>query len=205
MREKKQQLLKRNFSRKDSVKKSKLPKLSVELTSVMFSAMLFALEDKNQFMGAIPAFLAAPGDKEILDDIEGMLKKNLDQAINFVCLLSLAERLFKQENSARATVSLIYIVQRIFSNQNNEELSKKQSQQLWSNVWDFVAYIPKVAKELEEREKTGDLQFWCSEVQDFARRRWRTLKYEQMPRVKAETEALQKRVAELLKIEPEIK
>lgn len=205
MGEKKQQILETNINKKDSVKKSKLPKLSVELTSVMFSAMLFALEDKNQFMGAIPAFLAAPGDKEILDGIEGMLKKNLDQAINFVCLLSLAERLFKQENSARATVSLIYIVQRIFSNQNNEELSKKQPQQLWSNVWDFVVYIPKVAKELEEREKNGDLQFWCSEVQDFARRRWRTLKYEQMPRVKAETEELQKRVAELLKIEPETK
>lgn len=87
-------MLKSDTNNKVSVKKSKLPKLSVELTSVMFSAMLFALENKNQFMSVIPAFLAAPGDKEILNGIEGMLKKNLDQAINFVCLLSLAERLY---------------------------------------------------------------------------------------------------------------
>ncbi len=203
MQEKKLQILKNNHNNKESIKKSRLPKLSVELTSVMFSAMLFAFEDKNQFMGAIPAFLAAPGDKEIFAGIEGMLKKNLDQAINFVCLLSLGERLLNQENSARAIVSLIYIVHRVFSNQNNEVLSKKQSQQLWTNVWIFAGYIPKVVKEIEERKKVGDLQLWRSEVQAFARRRWRTLKYEQMPRVKAETEELQKRVAELLKIESE--
>lgn len=119
--------------------------------------------------------------------------------------MSLAERLLKQENSARATVSLIYIVHRIFSNQNNEESSKKESQQLWLNVWNFAGYVPTVAKEIEERQKFGDLHSWGSEVQDFARRRWRTLKYEQMPRVKAETEELQKRVAELLKIESETK
>lgn len=185
-------------------KKSKPPKLSVELTSVMFSAMLFALEDKNQFMSVIPNILAAPGDKDILEGIEGILKKNLDQAVTFVCLLSLGERLLNQENSARATVSLIYIGNRIFANQNSKKLGKKESQQLWTGVWNFAGHIPLVAKEIEEREKVGDLHSWRLEVQDFARRRWRTLKYEQMPRVKAETEELQKRVAELLKIQSSI-
>lgn len=193
-------MLKADFKNNNSGKKSKLPKLSVELTSVMFSAMLFVLEDKDNFMGAIPALIAAPSDKEILGSVESMLRKNLDQAINLVCLLSLAEKLLKQENSARATVSLIYIVYRVFSNQNNKELGKKESHQLWSDVWSFAAHIPRVAREIEEKEEIDDLQSWRSEVQDFARRRWRTLKYEQMPRVKAETEELQTRVAELLKI-----
>ncbi len=183
-----------------SKKKPRLPQLSVELTSVMFSALIFAIEDKNQFMGALPTLISAPGNKENLGTVELMLKKNLDQSINFVCLLSLAEKLLKQENSARATVSLIYIVARVFFNQNNEELGRKESQQLWLNVWQFASQIPTVSKEMGEREKANDLHSWQLEVQDFARRRWRTLRYEQMPRVKAETEELQKRVAALLKI-----
>lgn len=181
-------------------RKPKLPQLSVELTSVMFSAMISAIEDKNQFMDVIPALIAAPGNKENLGIVELMLKKNLEQSINFVCLLSLAEKLLKQENSARATVSLIYIVARVFFKQNNEELGKKESQQLWLNVWQFASQIPTVRKMMGERENANDLHFWQLEVQDFARRRWRTLRYEQMPRVKIETEELQKRVAELLKI-----
>jgi len=187
-------------SKANPEKKTRLPQLSVELTSVMFSAMLFALENKEQFMGAIPALLAAPGDKKTLETVEWMLRKNLDQSINSVCLLGLAEKLLKQENSARATVSLVYIVHRIIFKQNNEELGKKESQQLWSDVWSFASHIPSVAGEIEEKEKINDLQSWRAEVQDFARRRWRTLKYEQIPRVKAETEELQKRVAKLLKI-----
>ncbi len=97
-------------SKANPKKKPRLPQLSVELTSVMFSAMLFALENKEQFMDAIPALLSAPGDKKTLESVEWMLKKNLDQSINSVCLLGLAEKLLKQENSARATVSLVYFV-----------------------------------------------------------------------------------------------
>ncbi len=115
-------------------------------------------------------------------------------------MTSLAEKLLKQENSACATVSLIYIVARVFFNRNNEELGRNQSKQLWLNVWKFASQIPTVSKKLGEREKANDLHSWQLEVQNFARRRWRTLRYEQMPRVKIETEELQKRVAELLKI-----
>ncbi len=68
-------MLKPNLNNKDSVKKSKLPKLSVELTSVMFSAMIFALEDKNQFMGVISAFLAAPATKKFLPASKGCSKR----------------------------------------------------------------------------------------------------------------------------------
>ncbi len=178
-------------SKANPEKKTRLPQLSVELMSIVFSAMLFALENKEQFMDAIPALLAAPGDKKTLESVEWMLRKNLDQSINSVCLLGLAEKLLKQENSARASVSLVYIVHRIIFKQNNEELGKKESQQLWSDVWSFASHIPSVDREIEEREKINDLKFWRSEVRNFARRRWRTLKYEQIPRVKAETEELQ--------------
>lgn len=192
-------MLKEDHKNNNSGRKLKLPKLSIEMTSVMFSAMLYAIENKSQLMGAIPTLLAAPGDKKNIESVEFMIKKNLDQSINAVCLLSLTEKLINQENSVRATVSLIYIFYRIVFSQNGKELGKKEAHKLWEDVWSFAIHIPKVAKEIEGLKETNDLQFWRSEVQDFARRRWRTLKYEQMPRVKKETEDLQKRIAELLK------
>jgi len=62
-------------------KKRNLPRLFVELTSVILSGTLFALEDKNAFLTLIPQLIAAPGKKENLAIMESVLKKNLDQAI----------------------------------------------------------------------------------------------------------------------------
>ena len=184
------------------LKNKKLPQLSAELTSVMFSTMLFALEGKEQIISLVPALLMSPSNEENLKTLEWMLKKNLDQSINVVCLLGLAEKLLKQENSARATVSLIYIGHRIIFNQNNKEPSRKESQQIWTAVWNFCGQIPSVASEIKAKKEINDLHDWKLDVQDFARRRWRTLKDEQMPRVKAEIQEMQKSVFAFLNIKP---
>lgn len=183
-------------------KKGRLPQLSIEFTSVLFSLMIFTTQDKDALVHMVPALFSAPGDKETLTLVESAIRKNLDQAINLVCLLGLTERLIKQENSARATVSLVYFGHRIVLNQGNEELGKKESQQLWSQVWNLAAQIPSVAREICEKEENSSLHDWKMEVQDYTRRRWRTLRTEQIPRVKEEVEELQKRLAGFLKIEP---
>jgi hypothetical protein len=182
-------------------KKGKLPQISIEFTSVLFSLMIFTIQDKDALMNLVPAFLSAPGDKERLALVESAIKKNLDQAINSICLLGLMERLIKQETSARATVSLVYFGYRIVFHQDNEELGKKESQNLWSQVWNFASQIPSVAREICENEENNSLRDWKLEVQDFTRRRWRTLRTEQIPRVKEEVEELQKGLAGFLNID----
>jgi hypothetical protein len=182
-------------------KKVRLPQLSIEFTSVMFSLMIFTTQNKEELLTVVPAFLMAPGDKERLALLESIIKKNLDQAINFVCLLSLAERLIKQETSARATVSLIYFGYRLMSNQNSENLGNKEYRQLWTEVWSFASQVPSVAAEIREQEENNCLRDWQEEVQVFARRRWRTLRTEQFPRVKEEVDELQKRLADFLRID----
>ena len=58
---------------------------------------------------------------------------------------------------------------------------------------------PVVAREIAEREEKGTLPDWKIDVQEFARRRWRTLKDEQIPRLKEESEIMQKRIVALFK------
>lgn len=84
----------------------KIPGPSIELTCVILSAMLFAIEDKNSLMNLVPQVYAEPGKKETLSILEGVLTKNLDQAVRFVCLAGLGEKLLKHEESPRAKVSL---------------------------------------------------------------------------------------------------
>lgn len=187
-------------SKLKNIRNQKLTNPSVELTCVIISLMLFALEDRNGLMNLLPQVFAAPGKKENLSIIESMLRKNLDQAVTFVCLAGLGEKLLRQEESARAKVSLIYLVSRALS-EKVDAPDNKESRQLWSNVWSFGSQIPMVAAEMEEQEQNGNLKGWQSEVREFARRRWRTLKVEQMPRVKTQIKDLENRVLDFLYIE----
>lgn len=161
--------------------------------------MLFAIEDKTSLMNLLPEVYAVPSNKENLFMLEGALTKNLDQAVRFVCIAGLAEQLLKHENSARAKVSLIYMVSRTIS-EDDVKPGKKESRQLWSNVWSFASQIPMVAAEMEEQAKIGNLRNWQSDVQTYARRRWRTLKDEQMPRVKDQIKDLEYSVLGFLNI-----
>lgn len=178
----------------------KFPNPSVELTCVILSLMLFAIEDKTRLTNLLPEVYAAPSKKENLSMLEGVLTKNLDQAVRFVCIAGLAERLLKQEDSARSKVSLIYMVSRAVSEDGGKP-DKKESRQLWSNVWSFASQLPMVAAEMEEQAKIENLRSWQSDVQTYARRRWRTLRDEQMPRVKDQIEDLENRVLGFLNIE----
>lgn len=180
----------------------KIPGPSIELTCVILSAMLFATEDKNSLMNLVPQVYAEPGKKETLSILEGVLTKNLDQAVRFVCLARLGEKLLKHEESPRAKVSLVYLVSRSFSKEG-QDLSKKDSEQLWRNVWSFASQIPSVASEMDDQTRCGNLKNWQSEVQTYARRRWRTLRDEQTPRVKEQIKDLQDRVLAFLNIERE--
>lgn len=180
----------------------KIPGPSIELTCVLLSAMLFAIEDKSSLLNLVPQAYAAPGNRETLSIIEGVLTKNLDQAVKFVCLAGLGEKLLKQEESSRAKVSLIYLVTRAMSEESKSP-DKKESELLWSNIWSFASQIPTVATEMDEQAKVGNLKSWQSEVQAYARRRWRTLRDEQMPRVKVQITDLENRVYAFLNIERE--
>lgn len=180
----------------------KIPSPSIELTCVILSTMLFAIEDKSSLMNLVPQVFAAPGNRQILSIIEGAVTKNLDQAVKFVCLAGLGEKLLKQEESARAKVSLIYLVTRAMSEESKRP-EKKESELLWTNIWSFASQIPTVATEMEEQAKFGNLKCWQSEVQAYARRRWRTLRDEQMPRVKDQITDLENRVYAFLNIERE--
>lgn len=180
----------------------KIPGPSIELTCVILSAMLFAIEDKDSLMNLVPQVYAEPGDKETLSILEGVLTKNLDQAVRFVCLAGLGEKLLKHEESPRAKVSLIYLVARSLFNEG-QRLDKKDSEHLWRNVWSFASQIPSVGSEMKDQASCGNLKGWQSEVQAYARRRWRTLRYEQTPRVKEQIKDLQNRVFAFLNIERE--
>lgn len=178
----------------------KIPSPSIELNCVILSTMLFAIEDKNSLINLVPQVYTNPGNKEILPIIEAVLTKNLDQAVKFVCLAGLGEKLLKQEESSRAKVSLIYLVTRAMSEESKIP-DKKESEQLWRNIWSFASQIPTVATEIEEQAKCGNLKSWQAEVQAYARRRWRTLRDEQMPRVKDQIKELENRVRDFLNIE----
>lgn len=178
----------------------KLHSPSIELTCVILSTMLFAIEDKNSLMNLVPQVFAQPGNKETLSILESVLTKNLDQAVRFVCLAGLGEKLLKQEESPRAKVSLIYLVTRAMSSESGRP-SKKASEQTWSNIWLFASQIPSIASEMEEQEKFGNLKGWQSEVQVYALRRWRTLRDDQMPRVKDQIKDLERRVFGFLNLD----
>ncbi len=180
----------------------KIPGPSIELTCVILSAMLFAIEDKDRLMNLVPQVYAEPGKKETLSILEGVLTKNLDQAVRFVCLLGLGEKLLTHEESPRAKVSLVYLVSRSLFKED-QELTKKDSEQLWRNVWSFASQISSVASEMDDQARCRNLKNWQSEVQTYARRRWRTLRDEQTPRVKEQIKDLQNRVLAFLNIKRE--
>lgn len=178
----------------------KIPSPSIELTCVILSTMLFAIEDKNSLMNLVPQVYADPGNKKLFSVIEGVLIKNLDQVVKFVCLAGLGEKLLMQEESSRAKVSLIYLVTRAMSKKSTSP-DKKEAEQLWRNIWSFASQISTVATEMEKQARSGNLKGWQSEVQTYSRRRWRTLRDEQTPRVKEQIKDLQDRVLAFLNIE----
>lgn len=163
--------------------------------------MLFAIEDKNSLANLVPKVWAAPGNKETLSLLQGVLTKNLDQAVRFVCLAGLGEKVLKQEESPRGKVSLIYLATRAMSDEGKRP-NKKESEKVWSDIWLFASQIPTIASAMEEQAELGNLKSWQSEVQVYALRRWRTLRDEQIPRVKDQIKDLEKRVFDFLNLAP---
>jgi hypothetical protein len=117
-----------------------------------------------------------PSRDEFLLIAEPILKEAAE-VISFAQLLEC----YLRKNTAEAVVSYLYIVNRALF-KGGAEPTKEESTNMWQKVWDRAMASRKVRDEAAEMEQRGDLDAWKEEIQNKARRQWRTVR-NQVPHI----------------------
>lgn len=157
--------------------------ISTETAMLAVSLLLFVQQNPDlihlvaQVLAGNPVRLPVPDN----------LKQRLDSPLRHAAELLVGAQVlsaFMRHRTAERAVTFIYITFRYLFYLGKEP-TRAQSIDLWQRVWATVAQFPIVSDERQRREQAGDLKDWIAEVQNTARRQFRTFK-NRLPKLQQE-------------------
>lgn len=155
-------------------------RVSVEAAAFAVSIPLLAQRHPELFRAIVELFRGSEANLPSRDEFFRLAEPTLREAAEVISIVQLFERYLKS-NTAETVISYLYIVHRALLKKGAEP-TKEESAELWRVIWERAAVSKKVQAEAEEMKRRGDYNGWREEVQNKARRQWRTVK-NQVPRI----------------------
>lgn len=184
-------------------KNVKIPPLSPESVTLAF-AMVFCIQENSQILFQfIQSIFMLQEPKALAKDLEETIKKQILPAVQMTCALPLLEKLVLEEHSARAAISFIYILMRLFHKQMGATtLKPAQSRDLWKRIWEMAQLFPVIEKEWKSAEEANDLRGWQLEMQERAKEKWKYFSKAQLPQTNERISQLFEKMQAFLSLSP---